>query len=102
VGADHSTAMSGGGKAAVRGRAIVWALPALTMANDRIGEILVRESIISADQLRQAQHDTRNSGKRLAYSLAKLGILGEKELTEFMARQYGVPSISLSDFEIDR
>jgi len=72
------------------------------MANDRIGEILVRESIISSDQLRQAQHDTRNSGKRLAYSLAKLGILGEKELTEFMARQYGVPSISLSDFEIDR
>jgi type IV pilus assembly protein PilB len=71
------------------------------MANDRIGEILVRESIISAEQLRQAQSDTRNSGKRLAYSLARLGILGEKELTEFMARQYGVPSISLSEFEID-
>ncbi len=71
------------------------------MANDRIGEILVRESIISADQLRKAQTDTRSSGKRLAYSLAKLGILGEKELTEFMARQYGVPSISLSEFEID-
>ncbi len=71
------------------------------MANDRIGEILVRESIISADQLRQAQADTRSSGKRLAYSLARLGILGEKELTDFMARQYGVPAISLSEFEID-
>ena len=75
--------------------------PRPAMANDRIGEILVRESIISAEQLRQAQADTRNSGKRLAYSLARLGILGEKELTEFMARQYGVPSISLSEFEID-
>jgi type IV pilus assembly protein PilB len=72
------------------------------MASDRIGEILVRESIISAEQLRQAQADQRSSGKRLAYSLARLGILGEKELTEFMARQYGVPSISLSEFEIDR
>jgi type IV pilus assembly protein PilB len=71
------------------------------MANERIGEILVRESIISADQLRQAQSDTRSSGKRLAYSLAKLGILGERELTEFMARQYGVPAISLSEYEID-
>ena len=68
---------------------------------DRIGEILVRESIISVDQLRQAQSDQRASGKRLAYSLAKLGILGEKELTDFLAKQYGVPSISLSEFEID-
>jgi type IV pilus assembly protein PilB len=68
---------------------------------DRIGEILVRESIISVDQLRQAQSDQKSSGKRLAYSLAKLGILGEKELTDFLSKQYGVPSISLSEFEID-
>ena len=71
------------------------------MSNDRIGEILVRESIISAQQLRQAQEEQRGTGKRLAYSLAKLGILGEKELTDFLAKQYGVPSISLSEFEID-
>lgn len=71
------------------------------MSSDRIGEILVRESIISATQLRQAQEEQRGSGKRLAYSLAKLGILGEKELTDFLAKQYGVPSISLSEFEID-
>jgi type IV pilus assembly protein PilB len=68
---------------------------------DRIGEILVRESIISVDQLKQAQSDQKSSGKRLAYSLAKLGILGEKELTDFLSKQYGVPSIGLSEFEID-
>lgn len=71
------------------------------MADERIGEILVREHIISADQLRQAQHDQQASGKRLSYSLAKLGILGEKQLTDFLAQQYGVPSITLSEFEID-
>jgi len=71
------------------------------MATDRIGELLVRESIISVKQLRDAQVDQHRTGKRLAFSLAKLGILGEKELTEFLARQYGVPSISLSEFEID-
>ncbi|MEM9458473.1 MAG: type IV-A pilus assembly ATPase PilB [Myxococcota bacterium] len=70
-------------------------------ATDRIGELLIRESIISAKQLRDAQADQHRTGKRLAFSLAKLGILGEKELTEFLARQYGVPSISLSEFEID-
>ncbi|MEM6994868.1 MAG: ATPase, T2SS/T4P/T4SS family, partial [Myxococcota bacterium] len=69
--------------------------------NERIGEILVRESIISTDQLKEAQAEQHRSGKRLAYSLAKLGILGEKELTDFLAKQYGVPSISLSEFEID-
>jgi len=72
------------------------------MANDRIGEILVRESIISAEQLKQAQVEQQSTGKRLAYSLAKLGILGERELTEFLAKQYGVPSISLAEFEIDK
>ncbi len=71
------------------------------MSTERIGEILVREAIISTQQLRDAQEDQRGSGKRLAYSLAKLGILGEKELTDFLAKQYGVPSISLSEFEID-
>jgi type IV pilus assembly protein PilB len=71
------------------------------MATDRIGELLVRESIISTQQLRDAQVDQHRSGKRLAYSLAKLGILGERELTDFLSRQYGVPSISLGEFEID-
>jgi len=71
------------------------------MTTQRIGELLLREQIISAEQLRQAQVDQRGTGKRLAFSLAKLGILGEKELTEFLSKQYGVPSISLEEFEID-
>ena len=71
------------------------------MASDRIGELLVRENLISTDQLRQAQVDQRSTGKRLAYSLTKLGILAEQELTDFLSKQYGVPSISLDEFEID-
>src|SRR5690606_24740903 len=51
---------------------------------------------------KQAQVEQQSTGKRLAYSLAKLGILGEKELTDFLAKQYGVPSISLAEFEIDK
>ncbi|RMG97618.1 MAG: type IV-A pilus assembly ATPase PilB [Deltaproteobacteria bacterium] len=71
------------------------------MSSDRIGELLVRENIISAEQLKQARQEQQQSGKRLAYTLAKLGILGEKDLTEFLSQQYGVPSISLDEFEID-
>ncbi len=69
--------------------------------SDRIGELLVRENIISTDQLKKAQQDQQSTGKRLAYSLTKLGILAESELTQFLSKQYGVPSISLDEFEID-
>lgn len=69
--------------------------------SDRIGELLVRENLISTEQLREAQTDQRSSGKRLAYSLTKLGILAERELSDFLSRQYGVPPISLDEYEID-
>jgi type IV pilus assembly protein PilB len=68
---------------------------------DRIGELLVRENLISLTQLKRAQADQRTTGKRLSYSLSRLGILGERELADFLSAQYGVPWMSLTDFEID-
>jgi len=66
----------------------------------RLGELLVRENLISLSQLQKAQEEQRKTGARLGYSLTKLGILDEQELTSFLSKQYGVPSINLSDFEI--
>jgi type IV pilus assembly protein PilB len=66
----------------------------------RLGELLVRENLISLSQLQNAQEEQRKTGARLGYSLTKLGILDEQELTSFLSKQYGVPSINLSDFEI--
>ncbi len=68
---------------------------------DRIGELLVRENLISLAQLKRAQADQRTTGKRLSYSLSRLGILGERELADFLSAQYGVPWMSLTDYEID-
>lgn len=68
---------------------------------DRIGELLVRENLISLVQLKRAQADQRTTGKRLSYSLARLGILGERELADFLSEQYGVPWMNLTDYEID-
>jgi type IV pilus assembly protein PilB len=67
----------------------------------RLGELLVRENLISVTQLRSAQDDQRKSGHRLGYSLTKLGYIQENDLTTFMSKQYGVPSINLADFEFD-
>ncbi len=68
----------------------------------RLGELLVRENLISLQQLQQAQEEQRKSGGRLGYNLTKLGYIEENELTQFLSKQYGVPAINLSEFEIDQ
>ena len=71
------------------------------MATERLGELLVREKLITADQLEKAIQEAKNSGGRLGSSLTKLGYIDEKELLGFLSNQYGIPAIDLSEFEID-
>ncbi|MFH1809325.1 MAG: type IV-A pilus assembly ATPase PilB [Pseudomonadota bacterium] len=67
----------------------------------RLGELLVRENLISLQQLQKAQEEQKKQGGRLGYNLTKLGFIEESELTAFLSKQYGVPAIDLNDFEID-
>jgi type IV pilus assembly protein PilB len=67
----------------------------------RLGELLVRENIISVKQLQQAQDEQKKTGGRLGSSLVKLGMIGEGDLLNFLSKQYHVPSINLDDFQID-
>ncbi len=69
--------------------------------NDQIGELLVKENLLTAEQLRQARDDARSKGSRLGAQITQLGYLDENDLTDFVAKQYGVPSINLEEFEID-
>ncbi len=69
--------------------------------NERIGELLVKENLLSAEQLRKAREVTRSKGGRLGAQITQLGFLDENELTDFVAKQYGVPSINLDEFEIE-
>ncbi len=68
---------------------------------NRLGELLVRENLISPLQLAKAMESQRATGTRLGAQLAKLGYVEENELTQFLSKQYGVPAINLADFEID-
>ena len=67
----------------------------------RLGELLVREKLISLQQLQKAQDESRRSGKRLGHTLTQLGFVKDQDLTSFLAKQYSLPSINLNDFEID-
>ncbi|MEN8182735.1 MAG: type II secretion system protein GspE, partial [Myxococcota bacterium] len=69
--------------------------------NERIGELLVRENLLTSEQLRQAREASRDGGERLGAQITKLGYLQETELSDFVAKQYGVPAIDLDEFEID-
>ncbi len=69
--------------------------------SERIGELMVRENLINLAQLKEAQDEARKTGQKLSYTLTKLGIVGERDLTTFLSRHYGVPSINLEEFEID-
>ncbi len=69
--------------------------------SQRLGELLVREKLITPLQLQSAMEEQRGQGGRLGYQLTKLGYIEENELTAFLSKQYGVPSISLAEFEID-
>jgi type IV pilus assembly protein PilB len=51
--------------------------------------------------LEQATKLQKESHTRLASALVKLGFLSDEDVTNFLSRQYGVPAINLSYFEID-
>src|SRR5690348_7204206 len=67
----------------------------------RLGELLVRENLISVQQLRKAQEEQQKSGARIGTALIKTGAIEEHKLTDFLSKQYGVPAINLKDFDID-
>src|SRR4051812_49985564 len=70
--------------------------------SQRLGDLLVREKVITPEQLDQAMKAQKAPPNgRLGGSLEKLGFLTDKDATIFFSRQYGVPAINLSFFEID-
>ncbi len=67
----------------------------------KLGEILVRENILTAQQLREALDFQRENGGRLGFNLVKLGLVSDDMITAVLSRQYGVPSVNLELFDIE-
>jgi type IV pilus assembly protein PilB len=67
----------------------------------RLGEILLKESLITQEQLQKAVEYQRTNGWKLGSCLTKLGFITDDDITGVLSRQYGVPSINLKSFEID-
>jgi type IV pilus assembly protein PilB len=67
----------------------------------RLGDLFVREGLITEKQLQEALADARTGGTRIGYSLVKLGLVPEEELTRMLAKQYRVPAVALDKVTVD-
>jgi type IV pilus assembly protein PilB len=67
----------------------------------RIGDLLLKEKRITPAQLQEALNFQKTNGGKLGLNLVKLGFVTDEEITSLLSKQYGVPSINLTQFEID-
>jgi type IV pilus assembly protein PilB len=67
----------------------------------RVGELLLKEKRITPEQLQQALNYQKANGGKLGLNLVKMGFIKDEEITGLLSKQYGVPSINLTQFEID-
>jgi type IV pilus assembly protein PilB len=69
--------------------------------SDRLGEHLMRDGLLSREQLNQALAEQKASKQRLGFVLVKLGLVPEIEITKILARQHRMPAVDLSRFDVD-
>jgi len=76
------------------------AAPRAKAASTGLGELLLRENVISLDQLDDAKHEIQKHGGKLGGTLAHLGYVSEAQLVSFLSKQYGVPSINVDEVAV--
>jgi type IV pilus assembly protein PilB len=69
--------------------------------NRRLGDLLVAEGLIVPEDLRRALSEQAGTTEKLGSILVRLNFLTEEQLIGFLSRQYGVPSITLSQLDIE-
>ncbi|HXD22563.1 MAG TPA: ATPase, T2SS/T4P/T4SS family [Gemmatimonadaceae bacterium] len=77
------------------------ASPVQAGTGERIGDLLLREGMITKDQLDKALQEQRQSGTRVGYNLIKLGFIPELDLVRVLARQSKLQAVDLSKIEVD-
>ena len=66
----------------------------------RIGELLVRGGLVTREQLNEALEKEKSNGSHLVQELVRLGFTTEDQLTQFLAKQFGIEKVELANTEI--
>jgi type IV pilus assembly protein PilB len=69
--------------------------------NRRLGDLLVADGLLTAEQLKKALAEQKGSPEKLGSVLIRLNFVNEDQLIGFLSRQYGVPSITIGQLDID-
>jgi type IV pilus assembly protein PilB len=67
----------------------------------KLGNFLVREGLITPEQLESALQEQKANGGMLGSNLVKMGYIEEAELMESLSKQFGVPSTDPSKLDVD-
>ena len=67
----------------------------------RLGDLLIAEGLITKEQLQRALAEQRGSREKIGSVLIRLKLLSEDQLVGFLSRQYGIPSMTISQLDID-
>jgi type IV pilus assembly protein PilB len=67
----------------------------------RFAELLVKGSIVTREQLAEAQKKERENNSSVTKEIVKLGFVSEEALTEFLAKQFGIDTIELAPGDIE-
>ena len=74
----------------------------VTTMERRLGEMLVKENIISNDNLEKALKKQETENGSLGRVIVEMGLASEWEMAAAIGKQLKVPFITLSHYEIDR
>jgi type IV pilus assembly protein PilB len=68
----------------------------------KLGDMLREQGLITDEQLRKSLEQQKSAGGRLGYHLVQMGFVTEEQVTTCLSRQFGVPSVNLANYGIDR
>lgn len=63
--------------------------------------MLIREKLVTGEQLQRALNERKTNGLRIGSALVKLGYVTELDLTRALARHYRMPAVDLSKHQVD-
>src|SRR2546422_3024521 len=69
--------------------------------NRRLGDLLVADGLLTAEQLKKALAEQQGSPEKIGSVLVRVNFVNEDQLIGFLSRQYGVPSITLAQLDIE-
>lgn len=72
------------------------------MLPQKLGEILTKQGLIRPDQLQQALQESAKNKQKLGTTIIALGFLKDAQILRALEKQFSVPGVDVSQFDIDQ